>query len=117
MKLIKDFAPEDVFLECWRPGLAKPSSWSKEYDRDFIDSLLLFVDVLTAENCSNQFDVLKALTVTGNLEALRKLAERPGWFTKRRIKRLIDIASESNMTEITAWLLELSHAEKSGELG
>lgn len=52
--------------------------------------------------------VLTALVETGKLKELKELSEKPGWFTKQRIKRLIDVASTSNQTELTAWLLELS---------
>jgi DNA topoisomerase IA len=41
----------------------------------------------------------------GKLPELKKLAEKPGWFTKQRAKKLIDVASASNQMEITAWLL------------
>lgn len=106
LELIRDFASEEDFLKCWRPGYAKPSSLTNEY---YVESLLVFVDFLTTDVCSNQLDVLKALVATGNLESLKKLACKPGWFTKQRTKNLIDFASEFNQTEITAWLLELSN--------
>lgn len=112
LKLVKDFAPTSVFANCWSPRFAKPSSWSGKYDE--IDVLLLFVDVLSVENCSNQTDVLKALAATGNLTSLKKLSEKPGWFTKQRIKKLIDIATENNETETVAWLLELLSQETLG---
>lgn len=114
LKVVRDFAPEGQFAKCWRPSFAKPNSWSGEYGD--LRELLLFIDVLDSDNCSNQPEVLKALTVTGNLDALKKLAKTPGWFTKQRIKKLIDASTEANQIEITAWLLELSEAEKAGQL-
>ena len=69
---------------------------------------LLFIDVLDAENCSNQMDVLRALIATGKRKELKKLAAKPGWFTKQRIKTLIGETSAAGQTEMTAWLLELS---------
>lgn len=114
LRVVKDFAPVDDFLKCWRPAFAKEDSSSKKYV--LIERLLIFIDALTIENCDNPSDVLKALVATGNLESLKKLAEKPGWFTKQRIKKLVGIASEYGETEITAWLLELSNAEESSKL-
>ena len=108
-RLVRDYAAPEVFAKCWRPQLAKPDRYSHEYEN--IETLLLFIDVLDADSCSNQTEVLRALAETGQIEALKELAEKPGWFTKQRIKKLIDIASEAGQTEMTAWLLELADSE------
>ncbi len=115
LALVRDFATPGQFRKCWRPSFAKPSRYSGEYRE--IETLLLFVDVLEAEDCSNQTDVLKALVEAGELEALRKLEAKPGWFTKQRVKSLIDIASAKGHPEMTAWLLELSDSFDEGGVG
>lgn len=103
-KLVRDYASSEQFARCWRPRFAKPVE-KKGYV--YIDVILLFVDVLDADNCSNQLDVLRALTHEGKLNQLKILAAKPGWFTKQRIKTLLSVAGDSGQTEIAAWLLDL----------
>lgn len=102
-RLVRDYASTERFARCWVPRFAKPVE-KKGYV--YIDVILLFVDVLDSDNCSNQLDVLRALTEVGELDALKKLASKPGWLTKQRIKILVDIAGEKGQIEIQAWLLE-----------
>ena len=108
-KLVRDYAPQSTFESCWRSSFAKPNTHTGKYDD--IKTLLLFIDVLDAGNCSNQLDVLRALTETGEFDALKKLSEKPGWFTKQRIKKLVEVASAAGKVEIAAWLLDLSEKD------
>lgn len=108
VRLVKDYASKEDFIRCWRPEFAKRDERSGKYEQ--IGVLLLFLNDLDSENCGNQLQVLTALAETGKLRELRRLANKPGWFTKQRTKRLIDVASASNQTEMTAWLLQLSHS-------
>ena len=82
---------------------------------DNLDTLLLLVDVLDADACSNQMSVLKALVETGELESLKKLAQKPGWFTGRRIKDLVKVSTAAGHVEITAWLLDQLDSRKKGD--
>ena len=109
IRLVRDYAPPELLRKCWRSSFAKRDDRSGEYKQ--MDTLLLLLDVLDSDNCNNQLQVLTALAETGRLSEIKKLAEKPGWFTKQRIKRLIDAASASNQTEMTAWLLELSSSQ------
>lgn len=107
-RLVRDYASPEQFARCWHPRFAKPV---EEKGYAYIDILLLFIDVLDSDNCSNQIDVLRALTHEGKLKQLKKLAAKPGWFTRQRVKTLLNVAGDSGQTEITAWLLDLSEKD------
>lgn len=101
LKLVKDFAPPEVFAACWQPRFADPEPYPGSYDK-CMEYLLLFVDVVPHV----QFTALKMSVKAGDLERLKKLSKIEDVLTKRRVKMLIPMSTEAGHMEVTAWLLE-----------